>query len=119
MSSYKVPAVVGAILLIFAIILSVVSNGNANTQRQRVQKVVLKYKQLSDEALKNGDAKKAIKFAKLAIAADPSGKVGYVCLNNAIASEYKSVAPATDTQPTNTPQNQPSPDDSSDDDLGC
>lgn len=120
MSSYKVPAVVGAVLLIFAIILSVVSNGNANVQKQRVQKIVLKYKQLSDEALKNGDTAKAVKFAKLAIEADPNGKVGYACLSNAMASKYKSVAaPAANEQPTQAPANAPTPDDSSDDELGC
>ena len=119
MSSYKVPAVVGAVLLAFAIFLSVVSNGNANAQKQRVQKIVLKYKQLSDEALKNGDIDKAMKFAKLAIEADPNGKVGYACLSNAMSSKYKSAAPAA-TQTTDTaPANAPAPDDSSEDDLGC
>lgn len=117
MSSYKVPAVVGAILLVFAIILSVVSNGNANVQKQRVQKIVLKYKQLSDAALKNGDTTKAIKFAKLAISADPSGKLGYVCLSNAVSSQYKTTVPAAAASQETT--NTPAPDDSGGDDLGC
>jgi len=116
MSSYKVPAVVGAILLVFAIILSVVSNGNANIQKKRVQKVVLKYKHLSDTALKNGDITKAIKFAKLAISANPSGKLGYACLNNAVSSQYKTTAPAAVNQKT---ANTPVLDTSSSDDLGC
>lgn len=120
MSSYKVPAVVGAVLLVFAILLSVVSNGNANAQKQRVQKIVLKYKKLSDEALKNGDADKAMKFAKLAIEADPSGKIGYACLSNAMSSKYKSAAPAAAQPATKVaPANAPSPDNSEDDELGC
>ena len=119
MSSYKVPAVVGAVLLVFAILLSVVSNGNANARKQRVQKIVLKYKQLSDEALKNGDTDKAMKFAKLAIEADPNGKIGYACLSNAMSSKYKSAAPVANQTTTVAPANAPAPDSSGEDDLGC
>ncbi len=119
MSSYKVPAVVGAVLLAFAILLSVVSHDNANAQKQRVQKIVLKYKQLSDKALKDGNTDSAIKFAKLAIGANPNGRIGYICLNNAMSSKYKSTTSVANQTTTTSPANAPIPNSSSEDDLGC
>jgi Tfp pilus assembly protein PilF len=119
-SKHLIPATVGAILLVFAVVLSVASTKSGEAQKVRVKTIVLKYKNLSDTALKNGDTIKAVKYAKLAIAADPNGKLGYACLSNAISSKYKSAAPATNATPasTATNANAPSASDSSSD-LGC
>ncbi len=119
MSKHLIPAIVGAVLLVFAVVLSVASSKSGEVQKVRVETMVLKYKNLSDEALKNGDVAKATKYAKLAIAADPKGKLGYACLSNAISSKYKSSVSVTNTAPANSAKNAPSADDSGDDDLGC
>jgi len=116
MNKYMIPAVVGAVLLVFAVTLSVVSNKSSNAAKLRTQKIVLKYKKLSDDALKMGDTTKALKFAKLAIGANPSGKIGYVCYTNAISAKYK-----TDSGNigTTTQVVQPSASDDASVDLGC
>ncbi len=115
MSKHFIPATVGAVLLVFAVVLSVVSSKSGEVQKVRVKTIVLKYKKLSDAALKSGDVMKAINYARLAIVADPNGKLGYACLSNAISSKYKSSAPTNAT----TNANAPSASDSSSSDLGC
>ncbi len=126
MSSTKVPAVVGAVLLVCAVILSFVAHGNGKAQQERAAKIVAKYKQLCDEALKAGDIKKAQKFAKMAIQADPNSKVAFACYNNALLATCPKAAPAAAApaqpaaeQPAAAQQNAPAASEESEDDLGC
>jgi len=115
MSKNIIPAVVGAVLLIFAVALSVVSSKTSDAAKLRIQKVVLKYKKLSDDALKMGDTEKALRFAKLAIGANPSGKIGYACYTNAMSSKYK----ASNNAATATQNTQPAASADAPLDLGC
>ncbi len=120
MNKHIIPAFVGAVLLVFAVVLSVASTKSSNAKKIRIQTLVLKYKNLSDAALKSGDAMKATNYAKLAISADPNSKIGYTCLTNAISAKYNNGATAATAQPnTATNSNAPSASDSSSADLGC
>lgn len=123
MSSTKVPAVVGVILLVCAVILAFTAHSSGQAQQERVAKVVAKYKELCEAAIKEGDVKKAQKFAKMAIQADPNSKAAFACYNEALLATCPKAAPAAPAaavqQPAAAQPAAPEADEDSDDDMGC
>lgn len=109
--------IVGAVLLVAAIVLSFVSANNGKNIIASKQKITTEYVKKSDTALENGDISSALKYAKLAISVDPSSKKGYICYNNAIEAKYKPAAQETSVPATQAPAPAATEDDSVD--LGC
>ena len=109
--------IVGAGLLVAAIVLSVVVSSSGEKIIANQQKITTEYVNKSDTALENGDISSAMKYAKLAISTNPKGKGGFNAYNNAMEAKYKpaiqdATAPVAQT---------PAPDTAADDsaDLGC
>ncbi|WP_331774399.1 hypothetical protein [Sulfurospirillum sp. 1612] len=107
--------IVGAGLLVAAIVLSFVVSSNGETIIANQKKLTTEYVSKSDTALQNGDISSALKYAKLAISANPKGTAGFDAYNKVMEAKYK---PAT--QETAAPV-APAPDMSEDDsaDMGC
>ncbi len=85
----KLSIIVGIVLLIAASILSYVSANNGAKMLAKRDAIVMKYVNASDDALENEDIPNAIKYAKLAIQADPKSQKGYVCYKNAMDEKYQ------------------------------
>ena len=127
----KISAIIGVVLLGASIVLAFISNKEQITLENN-KKLVQNYVKESNEALNNGDIKKATKLAKLAIAVDPKAKDGYKLLDKIAQTKYK---PATTTNDSNSlddmmglpggsvapaPENNtPVPEEAEDDDMGC
>jgi len=86
----KISILVGAVLLVAASALSYFSATNGKKMLEKKDAIVMKYVNASDTALEDEDIKNAIKYAKLAIQADPKNKKGYVCYTNAMEEKYQS-----------------------------
>ncbi len=97
----KLSMLVGAILLIAASALSYFSATSGKKMLEKKDAIVMKYVNASDTALEDEDIKNAIKYAKLAIQADPKSKKGYVCYANAMEEKYQS---SGDGENSDTPQ---------------
>ena len=113
-----ISAIVGIVLLSASLILAYLSNNHANEMIVKKDAIVMKYVNDSDKALKSGDIKGAIKFAKLAIKADPNSKKGYICLENAYTKKYKSDEEESSSKYDNTPT-QPTQEEDEEEDMGC
>ena len=107
----KLSIAVGIVLLIAATVLSYVSANSGAKMLAKKDAIVMKYVNASDAALEDEDIKGAIKYAKMAIQADPKSKKGYVCYTNAMEEKYQSTG---DSENSDTPQ--ASGDDTS---MGC
>ena len=92
-----ISAIVGLILLGASFTLAYLSNNNAEQMIQNKQAIVMKYVSDSTIALEEGNYKVAIKFAKLAIAADPKSKVGFKAYELIMETKYK---PSENSAPT-------------------
>jgi len=124
----KISVIIGAVLLGVSIVLAFVSNKEQVTLENN-KKLIQNYIKEANEALNNGDTKKATKLAKLAIAVDPKSKDGYKLLDKIAQTKYK---PQTnndnsiddmmglpgDTSPAPI-NNAPAPEEAEDDDMGC
>ncbi|MFK5881165.1 MAG: hypothetical protein QM482_03035 [Sulfurospirillum sp.] len=97
----KISILAGLVLLLAALALSYISANNGTKMLAKRDALVMKYVNLSDSALEDEDIKGAIKYAKLAIQADPKSKKGYVCYTNAMEEKYQS---SGDSGNPNTPQ---------------
>ncbi|MDX1809645.1 MAG: hypothetical protein R3331_08915 [Sulfurospirillaceae bacterium] len=115
-----IPVIVSTVLLVAAIILSFTVSINGEKMLTKKNTIVLEYVNKSDLALKAGDINSALKYAKLAISADPSNDKGFTSYNNAIEAKYKpaDTTKATDTTP---PPAAPAPEAPSDQgsSMGC
>jgi len=107
----KLSILVGIVLLIAASALSYFSATDGKKMLEKKDAIVMKYVDASDSALEDEDIKNAIKYAKLAIQADPKSKKGYVCYTNAMEEKYQS---SGDSENSDTPQ---ASEDSAD--MGC
>jgi len=107
----KLSILVGAILLISASALSYFSATNGKEMLEKRDAMVMKYVNASDAALEDEDIKNAIKYAKLAIQANPKSKKGYACYTNAMEEKYQS---SGDSENSDTPQAN-----SDNEDMGC
>jgi hypothetical protein len=90
-----ISSIVGLVLLSAAFILAYLSNTNANEMIANKQAIVMKYVSDSTAALEEEDLSAAIKFAKLAIAADAKNRAGFKALEAAYETKYK---PADDEE---------------------
>ncbi len=108
----KLSIFVGIVLLLASLALSYISANNGAKMMAKRDAMVMKYVNLSDSALEDEDIKGAIKYAKMAIQADPKNKKGYVCYTNAMEEKYQS---SGESENSDTPQA------SGDDDasMGC
>ncbi len=93
--------IVGLILIASAAALSYVSANNGAKMLQKRDAIVMKYVNLSDSALEDEDIQGAIKYAKMAIQADPKNKKGYTCYTNAMEEKYQN---AGDSENSDMPQ---------------
>ncbi len=84
-----ISSIVGAVLLTAAFVLAYLSNGNANEMIAKKEAIVMKYVDDSTKALEEENISDAIKFAKLAIAADTKNKSGFKALEAAYELKYK------------------------------
>ena len=103
--------IVGLFLLGAAAALSYISANNGEKMMAKRDAIVMKYVNLSDNALEDEDIKGAIKYAKLAIQADPKNKKGYVCYSNAMEEKYQN---SGDSENSNYPEAE-----SDDASMGC
>ena len=92
-----ISAIVGLILLGASFTLAYLSNNNAEQMIQNKQAIVMKYVSNSTSALENSNYKEAIKFAKLAIAADPKAKDGFKAYEAVMQVKYKPSQNSTTT----------------------
>lgn len=97
----KISILVGVVLLVAASALSYFSMTNGKKMLAKKDTLVMKYVNASDSALEDEDINNAIKYAKLAIQADPKSKKGYVCYTNAMEEKYQS---SEDSENSDTPQ---------------
>jgi len=84
-----ISSIVGAVLLTAAFVLAYLSNSNANEMIAKKEAIVMKYVDDSTKALEEENISDAIKFAKLAIAADTKNKAGFKALEAAYETKYK------------------------------
>jgi len=108
---HKLSIAVGLLLLITASGLSYFAMHNGEKMLIKKDALVMKYVNASDSALENENVQDAIKYAKLAIQADPKSKKGYVCYSNALNVDNG----VQDNNSEDTPQAS----DNSDDSMGC
>jgi len=108
---------VGAILLVAAIVLSFLASTNGKNIIANQQKITTEYVNKSNGALENGDIGSAVKYAKLAISANPKGKAGFNSYQKAMEAKYKPAAQETTAPVAPTPVPDTSADDG--DDMGC
>jgi hypothetical protein len=90
-----ISSIVGLVLLSAAFILAYLANTNANEMITKKEAIVMKYVDDSTTALEEENISDAIKFAKLAIAADTKNKAGFKALEAAYETKYK---PADDEE---------------------
>jgi len=111
-----ISAIVGLILLGASFTLAYLSNNNAEQMIQNKQAIVMKYVSDSTIALEEGNYKVAIKFAKLAITADPKAKDGFKAYEDVMKAKYK-------PSQNSTTSNQVAPaaveEDDEEEDMGC
>jgi len=93
-----ISAIVGLVLLGASFTLAYLSNNNAEQMNKNKEAIVMKYVSDSTTALEEGDFKVAIKFAKLAIAADPKSKSGFKAYDAIMEAKYKPSEDETSTQ---------------------
>jgi len=93
-----ISAIVGLVLLGASFTLAYLSNSNVEQMNKNKEAIVMKYVSDSSIALEDGDYKVAIKFAKLAIAADPKSKVGFKAYDAVMEAKYKPSENETSTQ---------------------
>ena len=108
--------IVGAGLLVAAIVLSFVVSSNGENIIANQQKITTEYVNKSDAALENGDISSALKYAKLAISANPKGTAGFDAYNKAMEAKYKPAVQETAAPVAPTPA-PAAADDSAD--MGC
>jgi Tfp pilus assembly protein PilF len=110
-----ISGLVGAVLLVAAIILSYVSTHHAGAMLAKQNALVTKYVNVSKNSLANGDIATAIKNAKMAIQANPENNAGYKSYENALKAKYQPTGSAAPAQAAPAPSSS----DSSDDSMGC
>jgi len=84
-----ISSIVGVVLLSASIALAYLANTNAQKVMASKNLIVEKYVKNSTDALATQDIKGAVKFAKLAIAADPKNKAGFKALEAVYEVKYK------------------------------
>jgi len=80
--------IVGLMLLAAASALSYVSANNGAKMLENKETVVIQYVDASEEALEDEDISKALKYAKLAIQADPKDRRGFISYERAMDAKY-------------------------------
>lgn len=120
-----ISAVVGAVLLLSAVILSFISSSSGERMMAKQSAMVTKYVEASKESLDNGDIEKAIKMAKFAIGADPKSKAAFRSYESALETKFKP-APSDDwgaatggSNDWSTTQEAPASEEAEDDEMGC
>lgn len=115
-----VPVIVSTGLLVAAIILSFAVSINGEKMLVKQKAIVSEYISKSDKALSGGDISAALKYAKLAIGADPSSSQAFTSYDNAMEAKYKPVVSET-TKTTMPPATKPAPQMPSDQgsSMGC
>lgn len=84
-----ISSIVGAALLIAALILSFQTSKNGEEMKANKDVIMTKYIAESDKALSTGDVNVAIKFAKMAIQFDPNSKKGFDAYEKIMEVKYK------------------------------
>ncbi len=87
-----IPIIIGAVILIFATVLAIVTASTGKTAIKQARRLSQNYVNISIAALKHHNITKAILNAKAAIKADPSNSKGFACYENAISAQYKKAA---------------------------
>ena len=110
-----ISAIVGLVLLGASFTLAYLSNSNVEQMNKNKEAIVMKYVSDSTVALEEGNYKVAIKFAKLAIAADPKSKVGFKAYELIMETKYKPSENSESIQTAPAAQE----DEDEEEDMGC
>jgi len=94
-----ISAIVGLVLLLASLVLAYLSS-NVEQMDKNKEAIVLKYVNNSTTALEDENYKAAIKFAKLAIIADPKNKAGFKAYEAIMEAKYHSNQNEAPTTPT-------------------
>jgi len=116
----KIISVVGIVLIVAAGLVASLSASKEDILKSK--KIICeKYVKNAQQALKSGDFKSALKFAKLAIKADPENKAGFKILAQIADAKCKASMPAA--AKTNAPAAKPSapakPAPAEEEEMGC
>jgi len=108
-----ISTVVGTALLLAAFTLAYLSSNNGEALLANQNNIVMQYVDKSNEALEDEEVKSAIKYAKLAMQADPKNKNGFEAYDRAMDFKYNVESEGENSSPL-------SEDEESDDgDMGC
>jgi len=110
-----ISGIVGLVLILAAVVIVVLSTSK-ETYAEKQAAIVQKYVDLANEALMNDNYKGALKFAKMAIEADPTNNNGFKIYESVMNLKYQSAAPA---EPAATQQSAPAAAQADEEDLGC
>ena len=113
-----ISAIVGIVLLGASFILASLASSNATEMIEKKDAIVMKYIEQSNVAVENEDTKSALKFAKLAIQADPKSKKAFKAYEAIVEAKYK---PSEDAQSSQGNGNESPVDDEEEEeeDMGC
>ena len=81
--------IVGLALLVAASVLAYVSANSGTEMLAKKEAIVIQYVDASEEALDDEDISKALKYAKLAIQANPKDRRGFISYENAMDAKYE------------------------------
>jgi len=116
----KITSIVGLVLIVAAGLVASIST-NYEDRIKTNKELCEKYTKNAKEALKSGDTKKAVKFAKMAIKVDPTNKAGYKALEEIYKLQCKGQV-VTNTKQSgkeSLPANKPQPQEAEEEELGC
>ena len=108
-----ISSVVGTVLLIAAFTLAYLSSNNGEALLAQKDAIVMQYVDKSNEALEQEELKAAIKYAKLAMQADPKNKNGFDAYDRAMEVKYDVESTDQQSSPANEDE------ESEDGDMGC
>ena len=114
----KIISIVGIVLIIAAGALAAISSSHEDLLNSK-KELCAKYTKDAKAALDQKDFTKAMKFAKLAIKADPENKSGYAILSQITEAQCSGKVPSnTATKPaTNKATTKPAP--AEEEEMGC
>ena len=114
----KIISIVGLVLIVAAGLLASVSTSKEDILKSK-KALCAKYTASAEEALKNKEFDKAIKFAKEAIQVDPSNKSGYKVLEKIYTAQCSGTVPAATNNTNNSKAAKPAPKKDEEEELGC
>ena len=114
-----VSAGVGIVLLGASLSLAYLSSNNANEMIAKKDAIVMHYIKQSNEAFETDNIGAALKFAKLAIEANPKSKKAFKTYENIIEEKYKPEEGIETQDEVTSKKPEPEPEEEVAPDMGC